>query len=390
MPGGWRRDAVIMADNPGQPDLTASTSLPAPVASPGSTPAAPQSDAGVSQPTQPNEPAPNATPAVDFERVDGDAYRALRDEILAQPPPEPGVTPAEAAPAATEGQTPAETTPPANETKTDEPPAPEGDDDLGAKIPNRIRLGALPEKERALTSAAVLLAGAEGISVIDAMARIAGKPAATEATPPPAPTPAPVIPDPEGIRTQIAELKKQRNEAASEADTVKMMELSDQIEEAKDNLAASLAAGQQAQRAFARSVQSSKEQAHVLYPTLKDEASPLFKKWNEVYSRLEASNDPLLDGNNPAAPLRITQMAAAELGLPPVDPKAPKAAAQQAAPSTPPNPSTPARSVQLAPGSAKSAEPANAAGQLAARVDSITKMDDYEALKEELFRERVA
>ena len=76
-------------------------------------------------------------------------------------------------------------------------------------------------------------------------------------------------------------------------------------------------AKQTAKQALEAGIKESKERARTLYPAVNDPTAPLFKKWTEVFERLQANNDPLVTQSNPNTPLIITQMAAAELGIAP-------------------------------------------------------------------------
>lgn len=309
--------------------------------------------------------------------MDGDAYAAAREALLAMPPPEPQGKPApDAAPPV---ETP-DPNAPANETP--EPPADTDAPTPDDAAPERIRLGGLPEKDRALTAAAVLAAKAQGISVAEAMARLTGAPA-TPATPTPAEPAAPVVPldGPEVVEARIAQLEADYDAAAEAADTVAMAKAHKEIRAAERDMAQSVAARETA-------VQASVSKAHELYPDFADRSSALAQKWDEVYSRLQANNDPLVSGSNPNIPLIIAQMSAAELGIAPRS-KAAKAAAAPAKTSPPvtppvPSPNAAVRPVQPAPGSSRTAAPSNQTGQLEAQVAGIKSLDDYEKLVSEL------
>ena len=202
-----------------QAEPTPAPSLPAPDASLAAAPDA------VIQPTTQPAPAPTDAPTgVDFDAMDGEAYAQTREAMLAQPPTAPG-EPATVA----DSQTPAPAEPaaPANEEPESPPPPPEQPD-----APDRIRLGGLSEADRKLTSAAVLVASARGISVAEAMALLSGAPAAAAAPEPPAPAPE----SPDAIRARITGMRAERKEAGSNADTVRMAELNDLIDDARDAL----------------------------------------------------------------------------------------------------------------------------------------------------------
>lgn len=390
-----------MADNQGQPDPTASTSSPAPAEPQATTPEVTTADAGSSTTTQPTNPAPEATSAVDFSRVDGDAYRALRDQMLSQPEPEPQGKPATEPQATAQDKTATEPTPPADENQISEPPATEAEptesDDTPPIVPPkdyRPRLDALPDVEKeAIQLRRTLKQQGKDVSLAECIRRTEAKYADVPPPGDPQQTTQQTqqLPDTQAIEDKIADLKRQQKGAAKEADTEKMMDLTEAIETGQEALRNAVNQHEQAHRQELvtrdRALKDSKAKAHQLYPALKQPDSPLVKAWNEVYSALQANNDPLLNGTNTDAPLVITQMAAARIGMAPASTtKAPT----KATPPTQQNSTTQSRPVQPAPGSAKSTAPANATGQLASKLDSVKTPDDYEALKEQYLREVVA
>jgi hypothetical protein len=345
-----------MTETQGQPAEPSPTVSTPPAAAPDAAPV-PQENLT----TQPHQPASDSSArAVDFDRVDKDAYAALREQMLAEPSPEPG-TPApepEAEPAA-----------PANETNDDLDP------DAG-RVPDRIRLSGLADGDRALVSAAVLAAKAQGISVAEAMSRLTGTPAQPAE---PAEPFAPIIGSPDEITARILTMRQEIKIAGNEADTVRMAELNIAIDEAREELAQAKEAKTFAETAqvaaeqeTATIISSTRAKVHDLYPQFSDRNSPLARKWDDVAARLQANHDPTL--NNPRAALIVAQMAAAELGI------APKASLSTQSPS----PTSPARPVPLVPGSARSSAPANPTGHLDARIAGVNTADDYERLKEEL------
>lgn len=308
--------------------------------------------------------------------MDGDAYAAARDAMLAvPPPPDAQGTPA---PETATPDPAADPNAPANE-DTEPPADPNEDEDVA--IPNRIRLGELPESDRALTAAAVLLAKAQKISVVEAMARLAPPPLVVA----PDATPAPVN-DPEAIGARIAQLEADYDAAAEGADTVAMAKATKDLRAADRDLAQALSAQAaelaQAGEAHKAAVTVSMSKAIELYPDFKDRSSALAQKWDEIYSRLQAANDPLGSGTDPNTPLAVAQMAARELGI------APAAKGKATPKASPPVTSTPAapaiRPVQPAPGSSRTAAPSNPLGQLEAAIAGVKTTSDYEELRDAL------
>lgn len=366
-----------METSPAQADPTPAPPVPDLAAAPVPTEAAP--DAGSST-TQLNQPAPTETaPAVDVAGMDEAAYIAARDALIALPldqlPGQPAATPA------TPTETPAVPATPANETP--EPPAdpaapPALDDDAA---PERIRLGGLPDDDARLTAAAVLAAKAKGITVLEAMSRLNGI-AASPAAPAPVAHPVAPMDGPEIVEARIAQLEADFDAAADAADTVAMAKATREMRAADRELAQSIAARESA-------VQASMGKALQLYPDFSNRDGALAQKWDEIYSRLQANNDPLGSGHNPNTPLIVAQMAAAELGIAPRNPSAPAtkpaAVVPKAAPSVPSTPPPNAiRPVQPAPGSSRTAVPSNQTGQLEAALAGIKSLDDYEALMNQL------
>jgi hypothetical protein len=361
-----------MADIQAQAELNA----PPPVVDPDASLAALPDAASSPSPIQPEPTAPES---VDLAGMDGNAYQDMVDQMRSLPPveteeptPEPSEVPQADAPNEPAAE---ETTQP----ETEPEPATTEEEDEAAKVANRIRLKGT-DTDKALVNAANILVGAKGITFDEAWNRVNGRQAEAKA-PEVEPEPALQVAAPEAIQSEIDALRAERKNAAESADTVRMAEIEDEIDAAKDRLAESRAAKATALQQANRAVLTSKETAQQFYPAIKDPNSALSRKWDEIHDRLKALNDPLLD--RPDAPLRITQMAAAEEGIAPANPKA-GAPAPKASPSVPPTPTPKRPLVQPAPGSARSSVPTNQTGQLEAKLAGINSLEDYEAFTAQL------
>jgi hypothetical protein len=313
--------------------------------------------------------------------MDGEAYAAAREALLtgqidpqgqpATPDPAP-VEPAPGEPAAPANEPEPPATPP-----VEDPAATPGDDEPA--VPGkgyRPRLDALPDVEKeAIALRKQLTDAGKDVSLKDCLARVEAKYGIPEGTPDI--QSATVLPDPATVRAKLDQIKVDLKEASNEADTVKMAELTVALSDARDELDAANQAVNESVAAFKADMAKSVTRARTLYPGLKDEATPLARKWHEVMARLQDNNDPLLSSGNPNVPFIVSQMAAAELGIAPVNPQAPP----RVSPPVPPTPQPRPAPVQLAPGSARSQAPANPIGQLASEMASIKSMDDWETFK---------
>lgn len=320
--------------------------------------------------------------------MDGEAYARYREQLLTGTiDPATGKTaqaeipddPATAPPAAPAN----EPEPPATPAADDPAAAAATDDDLSATPGKgfRPRLDALPDTEKeAIALRKQLAASGKDVSLKDCITRVEAKYGVTETPDPNAPAPtATAILEPEAIRARIAQLETDEVKAGEDADTVGLARIAKELRTAEKELTTAETAIAQAEQKFEADMQQSISKARTLYPSLKDESTPLAKQWHAIMARLQENNDPLLTSGNANVPLIVTQMAAAELGVAPVDvSKAPPA---KASPPVPPIPQKQPAQVQLTPGSARSSAPSNPTEQLAAEMANITSMDDWEAFK---------
>ena len=69
--------------------------------------------------------------------------------------------------------------------------------------------------------------------------------------------------------------------------------------------------------ALIAAIEASKERALKAFPDLVTEGTLISNKWQEVFERLSAAGDPIV--TSPQAPYVVALMAAAELGISPID-----------------------------------------------------------------------
>lgn len=346
----------------------------------------------------PGESSGTAAPQPrDSRAVDVESYERMKREALS-----PAKTPAEPAEAQAPVEPAAEETPaiPAEEPaeEIEELPVVEG------KAPDRVRLGRLKDDgEKKRINNAVQVAADEGITFTEAWRRLNGDvpPAGvTGGANPPAPEePAkPALRSRAEIDGEIKAKKEEKRKAASDLDTVKMLDLDDEIDGLKTELTQVERAEQEAviaqQSTFERESDASAAEAVKYYPDSKTEGTALRNKIVEIADRLEATKNPLI--NQPDAPLRVAQMAANELGIAPADPSKPKGNRGTEAPPTKLSSSTatkPALVNQQAVGrpTQPAAAPASGAartthgnGQATVAIGPIRSVADYEAAKEKL------
>lgn len=323
---------------------------------------------------------------------------AAAHEVEAAQPPvtsdEPEVTSPEGEPPATtaegEGEpSPADTEPPV----TTEP----------GKVPDRVRIGRLNDKDKTRVANAVQIAADEGIPFEEALARVTGKPRAktddeiaAEAQPP--------AEEFTGLRTReqieadMAALDAEYESAGKDLDTSRMAgELRKRERDLDRELAqcerAEIEAKARQERHFEQSVKASNAEAVKFYPDSGKKDTPLYNKITEIAGRLEASKNPLIYQAD--APMRVAQMAANELGIAPADPKKTVVAKTPAAKPTTSTATRPAPVNQTA--VSRSPQPAATPASGAARTnhgngaapvafEKIKTVQDYEELKEKLLQ----
>lgn len=276
------------------------------------------------------------------------------------------------------------------EPETVEAEAESEDDD--EKAPDRVRISRLKDaSDKRRVATATKLAGDEGISFDEAWTRVTGKttsaPQSETET-----TTAPVRTQTE-IDADIQSKKEEKRKAATDLDTVKMLDLEEEIETLKIELAnvktAERETAQATQTKFQSDAAESARQAVRFYPDSAKEGTPLRTEILAIADLWERTKDPAL--HQADAALVAAQMAAKKLRIAPVDPDKAKTVAQSAAkPSTSTAAKAPApvnqvavgRSNQPAASPASGAARTNGNGQVSPAIEPIKTILDYERARE--------
>lgn len=341
--------------------------------------------------------------------MDVESYERLKREALTRKPDAPQEQ--SAAPAG-EGAPAAAAEPPATGAAPAAEPEPEPTEE-GSKAPDRVRLGRLTDDgEKRRIATAVQFAADEGITFTEAWTRLngtaptaaptGGANGATPATEPPAAeNTAPQVRSREDIQRDLEALDADYEKAGNDMDTAAMVKLRKRERELNGELEQVKTAEQTAAQQFEAQADASAREAVTLYPDAAVKGSALHSKAAEIEERLAATNNPLL--NQPDAPLRIAQMAANELNIPPADPKKPKSStsgststittpAERLSTSTATKPAPVNQTAVVRPTSQPAAAPASGAartnhngnGQGQVVIGPIKSVHDYDALKEKL------
>ena len=155
-------------------------------------------------------------------------------------------------------------------------------------------------------------------------------------------TPAEPVRTIEQIRAEIEAKEAESDKAADEIDIKAVNKLNREIRKLEDEIRQTEAKQKEIEQAqetaedatFNREVDESAEHAAGFYPCMHDQNHKIHAKAKEIFDALEASGNPLANQSN--APLKVYQMAANELGIPPVNPASkPK---NGSSPSTTPKP----------------------------------------------------
>ena len=167
------------------------------------------------------------------------------------------------------------------------------------------------------------------------------------------------LPDtPEEIQAKIIELKAKRKTASSNLELETYDQLTEQIEALAEKRTVVIEEAKEAQASAVRVYKSgfaaSQAKAEDIYAFAADPESPGGKMMIEIDAALEANSDPLF--NDPNKPLKLAQMAATRLNIPPKT-KTPAATAKAAAPKAP---VVPAPKKDVIPGGSSSTTPRTA------------------------------
>lgn len=328
-------------------------------------------------------PPPAATPAAGPKVASVSDYERRLAEVTsgaAAEEPEPGTPAQEPAPA------PAAVTPPAEPTVAPTPPA---------EPPKefRPRLNSLPAEEReAIALRKDLKDKGEDVPLAECLARVQAKYAGPPAAAAPAPdaTPARTA---EAVQQEIADTEQARRDAIRKLDPDAQFEAEDKIRQLQAESAEIASRQQQAhvseQSAFEQAVSQSHELTAQVYPAYADPAHAIHAVADRIYATMEKTGNPIVTQSD--CPFKVYQMAANELGIPPVDPgtQPPPAAVAPApvAPKSPalatPKPQPVQRTAVVRPPSAVAPAPASARttppGPPKPAFGKIRSTADYEA-----------
>ncbi|WP_309386092.1 hypothetical protein [Cerasicoccus frondis] len=187
----------------------------------------------------------------------------------------------------------------------------------------------------------------------------------------------------ESISQKIQELKAEKKRVLTEdLDVSRGLEIDDELDALRDQLTeaknheshAQQSKQEKAKREFDTQWSESEAKALGLYDFVNDPNSEGSKLMSKIDADLEANDDPLF--NSADKPLKLAQMAAAELNIPPKS-KRPK-------PASKPKPSAKRQAVApLARGNARTQRKGKKAG-LDQQIDGVKSMHDLERLNESL------
>jgi len=342
--------------------------------------ALPTGEAPASAPATPTQDAPISDaatqPVFDVEALDEAGYYqqiANLDATLAHAPKDADVTP-------TQTEEVPEETPVDPETEVN-PDIPLEE----ANLPERVRIGNWTEIER---KAILLRQRNPDMSLAEALSRVSPQQeTAIESAP------SPILPSEQEVADRIMELKAAKKDALANVELDKLYDIDEQIEAAKDqisNIRVQKAQEQVQENArFENTVSTSKTRAVDLYPDVTKAESPLVQKMIEIDNRLKDSENPLY--YSAEKPLKVAQMAANELGIPPRDPRQQPSSSKattspQRTPAAPANgrPTTP----PIAPANARTSRPSPAVvnGSFDDLLSKAESMDDLIAIASKLGR----
>jgi len=188
----------------------------------------------------------------------------------------------------------------------------------------------------------------------------------------------------DATETRIAELEKQNKTAMEEDfDFTKASELQAEIGKLSRHIGtlqikahqSEQEAAQASRAEYIQTFNSSQKKAEEKYDFVKDRESKGSKLMSDIDARLKEAGDPRFD--DPNKPLLVAQMAAKELGIPPLG-KTVKKSPEDGKPGSPKAPGKKAI-VQPARADSRTKEKTDT-GQLDERIDGIGSVEDYENL----------
>jgi hypothetical protein len=175
-------------------------------------------------------------------------------------------------------------------------------------------------------------------------------------------------------RAKLKDLRKQRSDALRNVELEEAADLDEQIDalvdEIEDIRAAEYERDSQEERAFIEKVEASKSKAVKYYPDVTDAKSELVLEMQRIDQGFKELGDPRF--HDPDKPFKLAQLAAANLGMLPVNLSRRPAKSGTKAKSS-------RRPVhQPASGKARSASAAAPTSKVDEQIDGITSLDDYE------------
>lgn len=281
-----------------------------------------------------NQPATTADSAPAKEGVAAmDDYMMRLQEALAPAPEGEAATDDQQAgdnPPATEGSDaqPAEDAAQdqaATEAAKETPPASE-DDTAQGKREFRPRLSSLDDRQKeAILLVKELKDKGQTLSLSEAEARVNAKYGITSDSEMPTEA-APPAPTPDDLKSRIDQLKADRRKAAEDMDTLKLAELSEQIEDLQLQYLDAREAAKAAEIAetdqFQAQVEASRARRDAVYPASADPNHAIHAEAERIWKAMQENGNPLLEDAD--APFQVYQMAANALGIAPSSPRSAK------------------------------------------------------------------
>lgn len=133
-------------------------------------------------------------------------------------------------------------------------------------------------------------------------------------------------PTPDDLKAQLDQLKADRRKAAEDMDTLKLAELSEQIEDLQlqflDARESAKAADLTAEQQFQQQVETSRAHRDAVYPATSDPNHAIHAEANRIWNAMKENGNELL--HDADAPFQVYQMAANALGIAPSSPRSTK------------------------------------------------------------------
>ena len=333
------------------------------------TPTATQAETPSVETSTNHQPEPAAGAEVDFEGMDAKTYSEFKDKVLS------GEIKEAKAPDSAAAQ-PAAHTPTEEETRKAEEEAFDAEE---AKKSRRFRTSDFEAQDlAAINLVRDMKAKGTPITLAEATTRVAAAYATEEA---PDQTQEQAGPKTSAeLTAHIDQLKADLITASKQVDTEGMVTIQAQLDDAREALRAAKDTEATSEAQAIAALNEKKADLRKSFPDFKDANSPLSQAWMKTYREMEAAGDPLLSD-----PVELTEFitlkVAKSLGINPVVEGSQPAKVTASVPTKPAKQTPP---VQPASGSFRTMTPANTTGQLDQRIDSVSNIEDYEAIKAQL------